>query len=178
MAKFRINGKFVTLKEFVKVNGTDSVLPHNLNAKEKRILNGLKSYENRIKLDNGQFVNKVTLSKLKRDSNLKIFAEKNNMSLNDYLRQNIDTILKFNSQAFQITKNQNNVEKFINQSNGNFKYKGKLIDKNELIQKLQKGRISALKKNKFITIYTFEIKDNGHKINLTEIKKMGSDDKE
>lgn len=179
MGKYRIKGKFVNFKTFVKTNGLDAVNYNSLTTKEKRIWSGLNTYENRIKLDNGQFLNKNTLAKLRRDPNLKDFANKNNMPLNEYIKQNIDTILKFNEQAFILTKNQKNVEKFILESKGKFTFEGKEIDKKELVKKLQQRRSYQLsKKNKFINIYKFEVKDNGRTINLIQIENKGSNDDE
>lgn len=177
--RYRINGKFVKFKDFIKINGLDAVNYETLNTQEKRIWSGLNTYENRIKLENGQFLNKTTLNKLKRDTDLKTFAAKNNMSIDEYLKQNIDTILKFNAQAFEITKNGKNVDKFILNSNGKFHYKGEEISKNELIKKLQGKRNHQLKKNnKFINIYRFKIENNGNKITLEEIEDKGSNDDE
>ena len=179
MKRYRINGKFATFKDFVKVNGLDAVNYENLTSKEKRIWNGLETYSNRIKLESGQFVNKTTLSILRRDKDIKDFAAKNNKTVDQYIRENIDTITRFKNQTFTLTKNQNTVEKFIQDSNGKFLLNGEPIDKNELIKKLQnKRRYQLAKKNKFINIYKFEIKDNGRTINLTEIENLGSGEEE
>lgn len=173
--RYRINGKFVSFKDFVKINGLDSVNYQSLNLQEKRVWNGINTAQNRVRLESGQYLNKVTLSKLKKDKNLQYFAFKNNVSIDEYIKNNIDTILKFNEQAFSITKNHNTVEKFIMNSNGKFYYKGVEISKNELIKKLSLKRTKALNKsNKFISIYSFKIEKNGNKITLTKIEEKGS----
>lgn len=177
MGKYRIKGKFVDFKTFVKTNGLDAVNYNSLTTKEKRVWSGLNTYENRIKLDNGQFLNKNTLAKLRRDPNLKDFANKRGIPLNKYIQDNIDTILKFNEQAFILYKNNRNVEKFITESKGSFLYFGNEINKLDLIFELQNNSREAInKKNKFINIYKFEIKDNGRTINLIEIENKGSDE--
>lgn len=177
--RYRINGKFASFKDFVKVNGLDAVNYNDLSKQEKRVWNGIQTYSNRIKLESGQFVNKATLSILRRDKDIKDFAAKNNKTVDEYLMENIDIITRFKNQVFNLTKNQNNVEKFIQESNGKFLLNGETIDKNELIKKLQnKRRYQLSKKNKFINIYKFEIKDNGRTINLTDIENLGSGDDE
>jgi hypothetical protein len=177
MGKYRIKGKFVDFKTFVKTNGLDAVNYNSLTTKEKRVWSGLNTYENRIKLDNGQFLNKNTLAKLRRDPNLKDFANKRGIPLNKYIQDNIDTILKFNEQAFILYKNNRNVEKFITESKGSFLYFGNEINKLDLIFKLQNNYREALRENKHIGIYKFEVKENGRKINLIDEQYTGSDPK-
>jgi hypothetical protein len=177
MKRYRINGKFATFKDFVKVNGLDAVNYENLTSKEKRIWNGLETYSNRIKLESGQFVNKTTLSILRRDKDIKDFAAKNNKTIDQYIRENIDTITRFKNQVFSIYKNNKNVEKFIQESNGKFSYFGKEIDKTELILTLQQNYREALRESRHIGIYKFEIKENGRNINLIEEEYKGSDPK-
>lgn len=175
MGKYRIKGKFVKFKDFIKINGLDAVNYELLSAQEKRVWNGVQTYQNRVVLDNGQFVNKTTLSRLYKNKNYQQFAEKNNKDIKTYIKENIDIILKFDTQAFSISKNQNNVEKFIQETNGKLFFKGKEIEKNNLIQALQLKRTRALKKGKFITIYYFKIEKNGNKITLEKIEEKGSE---
>lgn len=175
--RYRINGKFASFKDFVKVNGLDAVNYENLTSQEKRVWNGIQTYNNRIKLESGQFVNKATLSILRRDKDIKDFAAKNNKSVDEYLRENIDTIVRFKNQVFTLYKNNKNVEAFIQNSNGKFSYLGKPIDKLELILALQQNYREALRENRHIGIYKFEIKNNGRNINLIVEDYKGSDPK-
>lgn len=173
--KYRINGKFASFKNFVKANGLDSVSYADLNKKQKRVFNGLKTYSERI-IYKGQFLNKISAKKLKNDKDLQLFAKNNNKSISKYINENIEDILEVYEGAFKITKNNNNVFDFINKAKGNLSIYGKPVSKNEFNLFAKRAIQKAMKAGFFNNIFNFDISDNGQEINLTEIEPIGSDE--
>jgi hypothetical protein len=171
MAKYRVNGKFATLKTFVKTYGLDSVVYEQLNKNERRVWNGLNAYENRVILD-GKFAPKT----LTENPTIKKFALDRNETLKQYIEENKEDILRFTNQGLiNRSVNTNNLHEFINNHKGEVLFKGKLISKEDFLLKMDVERTKAMKTGNTVEIiYNFEVKNNGRELNFTSSKKVTS----
>jgi hypothetical protein len=70
---WRVNGKFVKFKDFVKANGTDSVIYDNLTKSEKATINGLERSTNRL---GGKYIKPEVAYKIKQLYTEKIDKQK------------------------------------------------------------------------------------------------------
>jgi hypothetical protein len=171
MAKYRVNGKFATLKTFVKTFGLDAVVYDNLSKQEKKVWNGISSYENRVVLD-GKFAPKT----LTENPTIKKFALDRNETLKQYIEENATDILKFMENGLiNRSVNTNSLHDFINNHKGEILYKGKAIDKNEFLLKMDIERAKAMKTGNTVeVIYNFEVKKNGKQLDFKDSKKIKS----
>lgn len=169
MAKYRINGKFVSFKQFIKTFGSDAVAPSSLTDKEKRILRGVETAAKRARID-GRFVPKVITS----NPGVKQAAKDAKMSVNQYLMNYIDDVKEYlETGVFTITKNTTNLHDFIDNHKGLVLYKGKAVDRAELKLKLdgmKQKSFTSKRKNVSEVFYTFEISSDGRTINLVKVK--------
>lgn len=172
MAKYRVNGKFATLKTFVKTYGLDAVVYDKLDKKEKRVWNGINTYESRIFLEGGKFAPKT----LTENPTIKKFALDRNETLKQYIEENKEAILRFTNQGLiNRSVNTNGLHNFINDHKGDILYKGKLIDKNDFLLKMDIERAKAMKTGNTVeVIYNFEVKNNGKQLNFKDSKKIKS----
>jgi hypothetical protein len=174
MAKYRVNGKFATLKTFVKTFGLDAVVYDNLSKQEKKVWNGISSYENRVVLD-GKFAPKT----LTENPTIKKFAMDRNETLKQYIEENKDDILRFTNQGL-INRGVNSqaLHGFIDKHKGNIIYKGKEIDRNDFLFKMDMEKVKIMdKRNKkkdagseIEVIYNFEVQNNGKTLVLKSIQ--------
>ncbi len=175
MAKYRVNGKFATLKTFVKTYGLDAVIYDKLDKKEKRVWNGLNTYENRVVLDGGKFAPKT----LTENPTIKKFALDRNETLKQYIEENQADILKFTNQGL-INRGVNSqaLHGFIDKHKGPIMYKGKEIDKKDFLFKMDMEKVKIMdKRNKkkdadseIEVIYNFEVQNSGKTLVLKSIK--------
>lgn len=171
MAKYRVNGKFATLKTFVKTYGLDAVVYEQLNKTERKVWNGLNAYENRVILD-GKFAPKT----LTENPTIKKFALDRNETLKQYIEENKEDILRFTNQGLiNRSVNTNNLHEFINNHKGDIFYKGKLISKTDFLLKMDIERAKAMKTGNTVeVVYNFEVKNNGKQLNFKDSKKIKS----
>lgn len=174
MAKYRVNGKFATLKTFVKTYGLDAVVYDKLDKQEKRVWNGLSAYENRVVLD-GKFAPKT----LTENPTIKKFALDRNESLKKYIEENQADILKFtNSGIITRVVNSKSLHDFINNHKGQVIFEGTPIDKSEFLLKMDIERAEIMSgKSVPEILYYFEVKENGKLLNFVKIKIIKSPDK-
>ena len=172
MAKYRINGKFVTFKTFVKTYGLDAVNYKTLGAKEKRIYSGLETYQKRVVLSTGQFAPKT----LTENPTIKDFAKNRNMSLGQYIKENEAAINKFmESGLIQRSVNSRSLHNFVKNHKGDIIYKGKTYTAEEFLFKMDMARAKDMSKSTTVeTIYNFEVSKNGKTLKLTGLKKIRS----
>ena len=64
--RWKVGNKFATFKDFIKINGTDSVIYDKLSTHEKKVINGIESAGKRVKLDN-KYVSKEVAYRIKKD---------------------------------------------------------------------------------------------------------------
>lgn len=171
MAKYRVNGKFATLKTFVKTYGLDAVVYDKLDKSEKRVWNGLNAYENRVVLD-GKFAPKT----LTENPTIKKFALDRNETLKQYIEENKDDILRFTNQGLiNRSVNTNNLHEFINNHKGDILYKGQAISKTDFLLKMDIEKAKAMKTGNTVeVVYNFEVKKNGKELNFKDSKKIKS----
>jgi hypothetical protein len=171
MAKYRVNGKFATLKTFVKTYGLDAVVYEQLNKTERKVWNGLNAYENRVILD-GKFAPKT----LTENPTIKKFALDRNETLKQYIEENQADILRFTNQGLiNRSVNTNNLHEFINNHKGDILYKGKAISKTDFLLKMDMERTKAMKTGNTVeVVYNFEVKKNGKELNFKDSKKIKS----
>ena len=168
MAKYRVNGRFASLKTFVKTFGTDAVIYNQLTAKEKRVINGIETYAKRAVI-NGQFANKT----LTENPTIKTFATSRGETLKQYIEENISDINKFmKSGNIGRTVNTNGIHEFINKHKGQIIYKGKEITKEEFLFEMDMQRGKDMGKGTTVeTLYNFKVKNNGKTLEF-ESKKL------
>lgn len=172
MAKYRVNGKFATLKTFVKTFGLDAVVYDKLDKQEKRVWNGINTYEGRVVLEGGKFAPKT----LTENPTIKKFALDRNESLKKYIEENEADILRFTNQGLiNRSVNTNNLHEFINNHKGDVLYKGKTISKEDFLLKMDVERAKAMKTGNTVeVVYNFEVKKNGKELNFKDSKKIKS----
>jgi len=83
--QYRLNGKFTSFKNFVKVHGLDAVNYNDLESREKRIYNGIETASNRLRIG-GEFIHKPLESKIRK------YAKNNEMEVNEYIKKNREVI--------------------------------------------------------------------------------------
>jgi hypothetical protein len=164
----------VTFKTFIKSAGLDAVVYSKLTQKEKRIWNGLNTYENRVVLE-GKFAPKT----LTENPTIKKFALDRNETLKQYIEENAADILKFtNSGIIERVVNSKSLHDFINNHKGQLIFEGNPIDKKEFLLKMdiQRAEIMSGKSVPEI-LYYFEVKENGKVLNFKKIKIIKSPEK-
>lgn len=167
MAKYRVNGKFANLKTFIKTYGADAVIYDQLDAKEKRIWNGVNTYQKRAVLNTGQFAPKT----LTENPTIKAFARSRGESLKAYIEENQTDINKFMNQGLiNRSVNSRSIHSFIENHKGTIIYKGKEIDKNQFLYNMDLKRSKdSSTKNVVESVYEFEVKDNGKTLVLKKV---------
>lgn len=174
MAKYKVNGKFASLKTFVKAYGLDAVVYDQLTPKEKRVWNGVNTYEKRVLLD-GKFAPKT----LTENPTIKKFALDRNESLKQYIEENASDILKFTNQGLiNRVVNSKGLHEFINNHKGEVIYEGAPISKNVFLFTMDQERAEIMSKKSVVEIlYYFEVRNNGKTLVLIEVKIIESDKK-
>jgi len=64
--RWKVGNKFATFKDFIKSNGSDSVIYEKLSTHEKKVINGIEAAGKRVKLDN-KYVSKEVAYRIKKD---------------------------------------------------------------------------------------------------------------
>lgn len=175
MAKYRVNGKFVKFKDFVKSNGLDSVNYSSLTSHEKKVWNGINSYENRITLK-GQFATKSFLKNKSIRKALEENAERKGMKFMEYLKKyNKEITDFFEVGAFFDQYGEREAEKLVINHSGKFFYNGKEITRNEMNWILSEAKLKAKMENSAFTTFDFELKAGGHDLHFKQyhINKSG-----
>ena len=167
--RYRVNGKFASLKTFVKTYGLDAVNYTTLDKKDQRVIRGIETYQKRAVLKDGTFAPKT----LTENPTVKKFLQSRGESLQSYLKAHEDDLLKFTNQGlFNRTVNTNSLHEFIKNHKGDITIKGKAISKEEFLfqMDMQRGKDMG-KGNTVETLYNFNVKNNGRTLNL-ESKKL------
>lgn len=171
MAKYRINGKFVSFKTFVKSNGLDAVVYNQLNDHEKRVYRGLETYEKRA-IIKGKFAPHT----LTENPTLKAFARSRGETIKQYIEENLTEINKFmKSGLFNRSVNSNSIHDFINKHKGDIIYKGKKISKDDFLFLMDMQRGKDMSTGTTVeTIYNFDVKNSGKTLELKSKKLIKS----
>lgn len=172
MAKYRINGKFASFKSFVKTFGLDAVSYESLSKQERKVWNGINTYQSRAVLSGGKFAPKT----LTENPTIRAFAQSRGESLKKYLEDNEADILKFTNQGLiNRTVNSKSLHDFIQNHKGDILYRGQSMSKEEFLFKMDMNRAKDASTSTTVeTLYNFNVKNNGKTLELRSTKKIKS----
>ena len=172
--QWKINNKFAKFKDFIKTNGLDYVDYNKLTSHEKRVYNGVKTYQTRV-IYQGKFIdNKTFLNNPK----IKEFAKNNDMPVKDYLKANYKDLKKFiDSNLLTRSINDKNIESFILKHNGKFFLNAVSISASDLIEFIAEQKLLFLNKKPnmyFTAYYNFIVKNFGKDLFFVSAVWVGS----
>lgn len=116
--RWKVGNKFATFKDFIKSNGTDSVIYEKLTTHEKRVVNGIEAAAKRVKLDN-KYVSKEVAYRIKKDYESSENIKAKHPDFKEYLKSGanvlkqmyVNNIVNYN---YNLNSIKNKINKFEN----------------------------------------------------------------
>ena len=116
--RWKVGNKFATFSDFIKSNGTDSVIYEKLTIHEKRVINGIEAAAKRVKLDN-KYVSKEVAYRIKKDYESSENIKSKHPDFKEYLKSGskvlkqmyVNNIVNYN---YSLNSIKNKINKFEN----------------------------------------------------------------
>lgn len=116
--RWKVGNKYATFSDFIKNNGTDSVIYDKLTTHEKRVINGIEAAAKRIKLDN-KYVSKEVAYRIKKDYESSENIKAKHPDFKEYLKSGakvlkqmyVNNIVNYN---YSLNSIKNKINKFDN----------------------------------------------------------------
>jgi hypothetical protein len=116
--RWKVGNKFATFKDFIKTNGTDSVIYEKLSTHEKKVINGIEAAGKRVKLDN-KYVSKEVAYRIKKDYESSENIKAKHPDFKEYLKSGskvlkqmyVNNIVNYN---YSLNSIKNKINKFEN----------------------------------------------------------------